>query len=651
MDMASVKVRHLPREFPSMVQATLASAPPPAGSSRFDELAALYRLTDRLYRAQTMAQVYEAALDAISDALGCERASILLFDEEGVMRFVAWRGLSEGYRAAVEGHSPWKPGDCNAEPIFVEDIARAAEPDWIKRTISDEGITALAFIPLVAQGGVIGKFMTYYGEPHGFTPHHTELAVTIARQVGFSIERTRAERARRDAEAALRASEERSRLMLENAPVMIWVSNQDGHCAHLNRMLREFWGVGEEEIGRFDWSPTVHPDDAAQITRTMQAALATASPVQVKARYRNKDGQYRVLVTDAQPRFSERGAFLGMIGVNVDVTEREEAERALRESEERFRQAVEAAPSGMLVIDSAGLVTLVNAQAERLFGFDRGALVGQPLENLIRDNGGEHPIRDWLAGAGIRSCPLPMGAGQTARAIRRDGCELPVEIGLNAMETAQGRFTLVAIVDISERLRAQAQREVLLAELNHRVKNTLAVVQGIALQTFKGLDAAKDARLAFEGRLVALAGAHNMLTRTSWSHAALGEIVEEALGAKLASRDRIAVSGPLVLLPPKAALAVALALHELLTNAVKSGALSEEKGRITIDWSVQSDPARFAITWTEQGGPPVTAPPRRGFGSRLIEQILADDLAGEVSLSFPSDGVVCRIEAPLEPPA
>ena len=184
---------------------------------RAEELATLLKLTDRLYRASGLPEACEAALDAITSALGCERASILLFDENDVMRFVAWRGLSDKYRAAVDGHTPWKPDTRDPQPIFVADILATDHPDWLKETVTGEGVRGLGFIPLVAQNGVVGKFMTYYPAPHEFTPSETALAVHIARQLGFSIERARAEEARRRAERALRETEERFRLMSEHA--------------------------------------------------------------------------------------------------------------------------------------------------------------------------------------------------------------------------------------------------------------------------------------------------------------------------------------------------------------------------------------------------------------------------------------------------
>lgn len=166
------------------------------------EQGALFRFTDRLYRAQSPAETYEAALDAIIDALKCSRAALLLFDEGGVMRFVAWRDLSDTYRAAVDGHTPWRPGERDPAPICVSDIAAANEPEWLKDVIRREGIGALSFVPLTVHGATVGKFMTYYDRPHVYTPHEVELALTIARQLGFSLERA-------EAEAAMRHQRER----------------------------------------------------------------------------------------------------------------------------------------------------------------------------------------------------------------------------------------------------------------------------------------------------------------------------------------------------------------------------------------------------------------------------------------------------------
>lgn len=494
-----------------------------AAPEPLSELAILYRLTDRLYRARSADDVYRAALDAIADALGCARASVLLFDGDGVMRFVAARGLSNEYRERLEGHTPWQPGEPDPHPILVSDIDATDEPDWVKTAIKKEGIRALAFIPLVADGRTIGKFMTYYEASRTFSAHEIDIAITIARQIGFSMERTRSDEARQAAEHKLRESEERFRLMSEHAPVMIWMSDKNGKCLHLNKLLRDFWGLTDDKIETFDWGSTLHPEDAPEVGRAMMDAMTRRSNVTVKARYRDAQGDWRILQTDARPRLSN-GVFMGMIGVNNDVTEREQAEAA--------------------------------------------------------------------------------------------------------------------------RKQAEAHRELLVAELNHRVKNTLSVVQAIAHQTFQG--AADDGCRAFNGRLIALARSHSLLTQSSWNNVSLEQLAAAALQLQDGSRTRITIAGPSVILHAKQAVAFGLAFHELFTNALKYGALSNTQGTVSVAWTLSgAAPRRLHLTWREQDGPPVSPPTRRGFGSLLLERILKGDLNAEVTLDYRPEGLVCEINAEM----
>jgi PAS domain S-box-containing protein len=595
-------------------------------AKRVAELTTLYQLTERLQSARTPDDIYQAALTAIADALNCERASILLFDASQAMRFVAWLGLSESYRTAVNGHSPWTPDVQSPQPIYVEDIRFSGETDALKATVETEGIRALAFIPLIANDKLIGKFMTYYPEPHCFTEHETSLANTIARQLALAV----------------------SRYRYEDAPVMIWISDQQGQCLHLNRMLRTFWGVDEASISDFDWSRTLHPDDAYDIQTQVMNALKNQSSVTIKGRYADAASRYRVLQTDARPRFSAAGEFLGMIGVNVDVTEREEAEEALRKSEQRFRNAVEAAPSGMIMTDSEGHIVLSNAHSERLFGYTRDELEGKKIEILVPERFRD-PHPNLRSGYYEHPSARPMGLRRDLFARRKDGTELPVEIGLSPIETDEGLMTLAAIVDISERKKAEAHRELLIAELNHRVKNTLSTVQSLAWQTFKDSPNRPTVK-AFEARLIALSSAHDVLTRENWESAGLREIIEQAIAPHRSDvDDRFAIEGPEVRLTPKSALAIAMGLHELCTNAAKYGALSIPKGRVSISWGVDRgvSPAQFNLLWQERGGPIVKPPQRKGFGSLLVEKLLASDLGGTVVLSYAPEGVTCSILAPL----
>ena len=167
-------------------------------AARYHE--ALYDFVARLQRAGSFAEIYEAGLDAMLNALGCDRASILLHDERKVMRFVASRGLSEDYKHAVEGHSPWAADEANPRPVSEADIAASSFDEHLKALLKDEGIAALAFIPLVVDGKLGGKFMTYYNAPHSFSEVELDLSLSIARQLAIAIERKRAEEALREAD-------------------------------------------------------------------------------------------------------------------------------------------------------------------------------------------------------------------------------------------------------------------------------------------------------------------------------------------------------------------------------------------------------------------------------------------------------------------
>ncbi len=204
--------------------------------------------------------------------------------------------------------------------------------------------------------------------------------------------------------------------------------------------------------------------------------------------------------------------------------------------------------------------------------------------------------------------------------------------------------------EIADRKAAEKHRELLINELNHRVKNTLATVQSVAAQTLRSSAVDEGVRQQLNARLMALSDAHNLLTEHNWEGATLGRVAEMALQPHRSERhDRFEVAGPEVQLLPKTALAIAMALHELATNAIKYGALSNENGRISITWQVRNGDGgpRLHLIWVEQGGPPVTPPTRKGFGTRLVERGLAAELDGRVELSYDLSGLKCTIDAPL----
>jgi two-component sensor histidine kinase len=210
---------------------------------------------------------------------------------------------------------------------------------------------------------------------------------------------------------------------------------------------------------------------------------------------------------------------------------------------------------------------------------------------------------------------------------------------------------LTDFADASTLLRARSdERKLLLNELNHRVKNSLATVQSIAMQTLRNSPEIGTARRLLDERLVALSKAHDVLTRERWEGASLAKIVENSISIYSGQAgNRFEVEGPDVWVPPNYALAFALALHELCTNAIKYGALSNETGSVRIAWAVAgtNGTRTLRVRWTEIGGPTVSPPKQRGFGTRLVVDGLRQDLAGNVQIDFNPTGVVCEIDAPL----
>ena len=200
-------------------------------------------------------------------------------------------------------------------------------------------------------------------------------------------------------------------------------------------------------------------------------------------------------------------------------------------------------------------------------------------------------------------------------------------------------------LDITERKRAEERQKLLVNELNHRVKNSLATVQSIAAQTLRSVAAPEFFRDAFETRLIALSHTHDLLTRESWAGASLREVFDLELHA-MAGEDRVGFTyAGDVRLNPKAAVALGMGIHELTTNAAKYGALSTPNGRVAVDWAIEDGVLR--LTWTESGGPPATPPARRGFGVRLLERGLAAELSGAVELTYDTVGLVCQMALPL----
>ncbi len=308
--------------------------------------------------------------------------------------------------------------------------------------------------------------------------------------------------------------------------------------------------------------------------------------------------------------------------------------------EARYRAIVDTAVDAIVVIDEAGLICAFNPSAERLFGYSVGEVNGHNVKELMPEPY-RHAHDGYLTSYFATGERKIIGIGRAVEGRRKDGSTFPLELSIAEWWTDDGRFFTGVMRDVTERTRAEKLQRLMVNELNHRVKNTLATVQSIALQTLRNAGSPESLRSDLSERLLALAKAHDVLTRESWEGAEFADVVASAIEAHGVA-DRVTTEGSRVRLAPKSALALAMALHELFTNAAKYGALRSETGHISIGWGPRSGDGGFSLDWMERGGPIVCAPTRRGFGFRMIEG-LARDLLGAASLDFQPEGLVCTI--------
>jgi PAS domain S-box-containing protein len=290
------------------------------------------RLTAAISSARDVEEIFAAALNALGSGLGVERASILLFDPDGVMRFKAYRGLSEQYRRAVEGHTPWRPDSENPEPILVSDVREDSSLRAYVPVFAAEGIAALAFIPLVSLGRVIGKFMLYYAVPTQLGADDLQLAAIIAAQVAFAVERTRTEQ-------QARRSEERLRFALDAASMGTWDWDLITNEVQWSDNLASIHGLPPNAFdGTFaSYEKEIHPDDRPRVYASVERALKERVPHDVEYRLVAPDGTVRWCEGKGRVEY-ENGRPVRMSGVCMIVTRRKEAELAkLAAAEESSR--------------------------------------------------------------------------------------------------------------------------------------------------------------------------------------------------------------------------------------------------------------------------------------------------------------------------
>jgi PAS domain S-box-containing protein len=329
---------------------------------------------------------------------------------------------------------------------------------------------------------------------------------------------------------------------------------------------------------------------------------------------------------------------------NVELAE---SEAALLASEARFRAAVEAVSDILWTTDAQGLMVATQPGWCAFTGQTRDQCQGDGWSEALHPEDVAPTLAAWKASVGARQ---PFNVEHRVR--RRDGEWRLFSVNARPVFSREGSVSewVGVHTDITEARRAEERRKLLLDELNHRVKNSLATVQSIAMHTLGSAESPAAFNREFNERLMALSEAHDLLTRGDWLGANLQDVIVQELAPYHGSDgSRIALRGADVRLDPRETLALGMVLHELATNAAKYGALSADAGLVDVMWERRQDEdgANLRLIWTESGGPPVAQPRRRGFGSRLIERGLSHELGATANLSFDPGGVTCVIDVPL----
>jgi PAS domain S-box-containing protein len=351
------------------------------------------------------------------------------------------------------------------------------------------------------------------------------------------------------------------------------------------------------------------------------------------------DGSRGVALVDIEPVKDSDGNIIGAINCFQDITERKQADEALRHAEQSLRDFVENASVGMHWVGPDGIILWANRTELEMLGVTPEEYIGRHIAEFHAD---KHKIDDILErltnGETLRN--------YEARLRCKDGSIREVLINSNVLwEDNKFVHTRCLTRDITDRKQAEQREKNLALEVDHRAKNLLGLVQATVRLT--NGDTVEDYKKAIEGRLQALSNAHNLLAQSRWAGANLHTLVTEELAPyNLKGHVRARIGGPEFILEAKSAQAIAVVLHELTTNAVKYGALSNPSGQLFIEWSLGD--TELAISWSEAGGPPVSPPSRQGFGTRVVEQIVKNELQGKLQSEWKSAGLACKITIPLE---
>jgi two-component system, chemotaxis family, CheB/CheR fusion protein len=432
-------------------------------------------------------------------------------------------------------------------------------------------------------------------------------------------------------------------------PAAIYMTDAAGRITFYNEAAAELWGR-HPEIGESKWcgswklyrpngEPLPHDESPMAVTLKTGVALRGVEAVAERA-----DGTRVPFMPYPTPLRNASGEVIGAVNMLIDLSDRVQADQV----KQHLASIVASSDDAIISKDFDGVITSWNAGAQRIFGYTAEEVIGKPITILMPpDRCGEEAeiIGRIRRGEHIDHY-------ETVRQ-RKDGRLLDISLTVSPMRNSEGRIIGASKIarDITERKHAEARQVLLTRELHHRTKNLFAVVQAVVSRSFAGKHTVEEAEVAVLDRLHSLAQTHMLLLEREWQGTDLLELVRHEMRP---FTSRVMMSGPTIILSPQAAQNFALALHELATNAAKHGALSVPGGRVIIEWAVDppdadaaSGAGRFSFHWQERDGPPVTKPEHKGFGSTVLERVMAQYAEAQPEVDFARRGLSYRVTGRL----
>ena len=510
---------------------------------------------------------------------------------------------------------------------------------------------AIAAVEAARAGGT-GEFQGA-ADTHAGTPKYWDVRVTPIPGPDGQPEKilaiSRDITATRRVEAALSERERQLRMALTAGRLGYWELDVAAGTLTASDICKVNFGRDPADPFTYDeLRAAVHPADRDRMTKAVEHTLATGDDYDIEYRAIRPGGSLAWILVRAQLLRDEEGRPARMSGISLDVTDLKAVEQKLELSEASLKLATDAAEIGSWDLDLTTNVLTWSDRTKALFGISPG--VPCSMDDFYE---GLHPDDRAATSIAFASALDPSVRATYDVEYRTVG----KEDGLVRWVAAKGRGifdedarcvrAIGTAIGIGERKEAEERQRVLSHELNHRMKNTLTMIQAIANQTLRAGVSLEDAKVAFGARVAALSKAQDILTATSWSQASVLEVVQNALSPHGGDGSRFTIAGPDLHLSARCALGLSLALHELATNAAKYGALSTDAGFVQVTWRTTTDGTapEFMFGWREQGGPPVTPPTRTGFGTRMIERFLAGYFRGTAQLSYETDGVSFSLNA------